>query len=54
MPVRTEATLEDLYRVPENGKAGIVNGELRLTSPTGACRFSCFAASDFHGQTSVA
>jgi Uma2 family endonuclease len=36
MPVKTEATIEDLYRVPENGKAEIVNGELRLMSPTGA------------------
>ena len=31
-----EATIEDLYRVPENGKAEIVNGELVLMSPTGA------------------
>lgn len=30
-----EATIEDLYRVPENGKAEIVNGELVLMSPTG-------------------
>ena len=36
MPIKTQATLEDLYRVPENGKAEIVNGELRLMSPTGA------------------
>ncbi|HMD96549.1 MAG TPA: Uma2 family endonuclease [Terriglobia bacterium] len=36
MPVKTEATIEDLYHVPENGKAEIVNGELRLMSPTGA------------------
>ncbi|HMD96547.1 MAG TPA: Uma2 family endonuclease [Terriglobia bacterium] len=35
MPVKTEATIEDLYRVPENGKAEIVNGELKLMSPTG-------------------
>lgn len=31
-----EATVEDLYRVPENGKAEIVNGELVLMTPTGA------------------
>lgn len=31
-----EATLEDLYHVPENGKAELVNGELVLMSPTGA------------------
>lgn len=35
MSTRTEATIEDLYRVPENGKAEIVNGELVLMSPTG-------------------
>jgi Uma2 family endonuclease len=35
MPIKTQATLEDLYRVPENGKAEIINGELRLMSPTG-------------------
>jgi Uma2 family endonuclease len=29
------ATIEDLYRVPEDGKAEIVNGELVLMSPTG-------------------
>lgn len=35
MSTGTEATTEDLYRVPENGKAEIVNGELVLMSPTG-------------------
>lgn len=35
MSARTEATVEDLYRVPDNGKAEIVNGELVLMSPTG-------------------
>src|SRR5215210_5558960 len=35
MSTKTEATLEDLYRVPDNGKAEIVNGELVLMSPTG-------------------
>ncbi len=35
MAVRTEATIEDLYHVLEDGKAEIVNGELRLMSPTG-------------------
>jgi Uma2 family endonuclease len=33
MSTRTEATIEDLYRVP--GKAEIVNGEIVLMSPTG-------------------
>ncbi|MBC7930043.1 MAG: Uma2 family endonuclease [Rubrivivax sp.] len=35
MSAKTEATIEDLYRVPENGKAEIVNGELILMPPTG-------------------
>ncbi|HEV2382940.1 MAG TPA: Uma2 family endonuclease [Terriglobia bacterium] len=35
MPAKTEATIEDLYRVPENGKAELVDGEIRLMSPTG-------------------
>jgi Uma2 family endonuclease len=35
MPTKTQATIEDLYHVPEDGKAEIVNGELRLMSPTG-------------------
>ncbi len=30
-----EATIEDLYRVPDNGKAEIVNGQLVLIPPTG-------------------
>jgi len=35
MSSKTEATIDDLYHVPENGKAEIVNGELVLMSPTG-------------------
>src|SRR5882672_5869849 len=35
MSTKTEATVDDLYRVPENGKAEIVNGELVLMPPTG-------------------
>jgi Uma2 family endonuclease len=35
MSTKIEATVEDLYHVPENGKAEIVDGELRLMSPTG-------------------
>ena len=35
MSTKTEATIDDLYRVPENGKAELVNGELVLMSPTG-------------------
>ena len=33
--IKTEATVEDLYRVPDNGKAELVNGKLVLMSPTG-------------------
>ncbi|HYO49168.1 MAG TPA: Uma2 family endonuclease [Chloroflexia bacterium] len=35
MSTKIQATIEDLYRLPEDGKAEIVNGELRLMSPTG-------------------
>jgi len=35
MSSKTEATIDDLYHVPENGKAEIVDGELVLMSPTG-------------------
>jgi Uma2 family endonuclease len=35
MSTKTEATIEDLYRVPENGKAELVDGDLILMSPTG-------------------
>ena len=31
MSTKAEATVDELYRVPENGKAEIVNGELVLT-----------------------
>jgi Uma2 family endonuclease len=35
MSTRVEATIEDLYRVPENGKAELVNGEVVTMPPTG-------------------
>jgi Uma2 family endonuclease len=35
MATRAEASLADLSRVPENGKAELVRGELVLMSPTG-------------------
>lgn len=35
MSTKVEATVEDLYHAPEDGKAEIVNGELVLMSPTG-------------------
>jgi Uma2 family endonuclease len=36
MSTKANATIEDLYRVPDGGKAEIVNGEVVLMSPTGA------------------
>ena len=35
MRLNAEASLEDLYRVPDNGKAELVNGEIVTMSPTG-------------------
>lgn len=35
MRPRAKATVEDLYRIPENGKAELVDGEIVLMAPTG-------------------
>ncbi|MBI2876313.1 MAG: Uma2 family endonuclease [Candidatus Tectomicrobia bacterium] len=35
MATKTKATIEDLYHVPEDGKAEIVHGELVIMGPTG-------------------
>jgi Uma2 family endonuclease len=35
MTTKARATIEDLYDVPDNAKAEIVNGEIILMSPTG-------------------
>ena len=35
MSIKTEATIEYLYELPDNCKAEIVNGKLMLMSPTG-------------------
>jgi len=35
MATKRKATIEDLYRVPEHGKAELVNGELVRDAPTG-------------------
>lgn len=35
MSTEIQATVEDLYHVPENGRAEIVNGELVWMAPTG-------------------
>jgi Uma2 family endonuclease len=54
MTIKTQATIEDLYHVPENGKAEIVNGELQLMSPTGDLPNSAageiFASLRAHGR----
>lgn len=36
MSTKTNATIEDLYRVADNQKAEIINGKVVLMSPTGA------------------
>ncbi|HWS90188.1 MAG TPA: Uma2 family endonuclease [Pyrinomonadaceae bacterium] len=36
MSTKSQAAIEDLYHVPENGKAEIIDGEVVLMSPTGA------------------
>jgi Uma2 family endonuclease len=36
MSTKAKATIEDLYRVPENRKAEIIDGEVVFMSPTGA------------------
>jgi hypothetical protein len=35
MSTKSQATSEDLYHVPENGKAELFNGELKLMLPAG-------------------
>src|SRR2546421_12162548 len=35
MSTKVRATIEDLYKVPDDAKAEIVNGEALLMSPTG-------------------
>ena len=35
MTTKVEATIEDLYHIPEHGKAELVNGEIVRMSPTG-------------------
>jgi Uma2 family endonuclease len=35
MTTKARATVDDLYRIPENTKAEIVDGEIILMSPTG-------------------
>jgi Uma2 family endonuclease len=35
MNTKSHATIEDLYRVPDNAKAELVNGEIVIMTPTG-------------------
>ncbi len=35
MKTKARATIEDLYTLPDNAKAEIVDGEIVLMSPTG-------------------
>jgi Uma2 family endonuclease len=35
VPPQARATVEELYRIPENGKAELINGEIVRMSPTG-------------------
>jgi Uma2 family endonuclease len=35
MSTKNRATIDDLFKLPDNGKAEIVNGEILLMSPTG-------------------
>ena len=44
MITNLEATIEDLYALPDNRKAEIVNGEIVTMSPTGAA--PSYAASE--------
>lgn len=36
MTTKARATMNDLYKVPDNAKAEIVNGDVVLMSPTGS------------------
>jgi Uma2 family endonuclease len=36
MTTKARATIDDLYKVPDNAKAEIINGEVVLMSPTGS------------------
>jgi len=35
MSTRTRATIQDLYKIPDNGKAEIINGEVVQIPPSG-------------------
>jgi Uma2 family endonuclease len=56
MSPKAKATIEDLYHVPEHGKAELVNGEIVLMSPTGgvpglAGREICFSLREYERRT---
>lgn len=48
MGVKTEATIEDPYRVPGNGKAVLVDGKLVKMSPSGG--FHSYAAGETYSS----
>ena len=48
MAVRTRATVHDLYTVPEDGKAELVNGELVIMGATGG--FPGYAAGEIYAS----
>ena len=56
MTTKRKATIEDLYHVPEHGKAELVNGELVIMEPTGflpsrAARNTCISLSEHERRT---
>ncbi len=46
MTTKTPATLDDLYHMPEHGKAELINGEIVFMSPTGF--LPSYAASEIY------
>jgi len=56
MATKRKATIEDLYHVPENDKAELVNGELVIMETTGflpsrAARNTCISLSEHERRT---
>ena len=56
MTIKRKATIEDLYHVPENGKAELVNGELVIMEPAGflpsrAARNICLSLTEYERRT---
>ena len=52
MSTKANATIEDLYHVPDNRKAEIVNGDVVLMSPTGSApNFASLPFPVFHSPS---